>query len=1158
MSTVVLCATGPLDDACQSNTGTFDNTGGLVYLKGQSDADATQWSGGFRFPDAPFATGIVATAVTLKLYVTATSGKSATVKQLKHFIYFHQIANAPEFINSSTTYNVLNRSRTTAYYIRWITEFAAGDSVIDTSTLDSTAKYNFKEAFQLICNGGIGWQTGNAMVVLVIADGTSDAIEATHVSVRSVRSAAFYAPAELIVDSNYATNRQAGMFRGASFSTGTFQGEVQATVTLGGRGISASLGRAGWAGTAPINGPGKAAGQGRATIGSPYTNAMLVADAEWILSCANPNTGSIANRPITEANNTIDPYHSCFAVIGLAEAYMITGDVRYINAAWAYLTWHQSKQNTSTGIIHRYTVSNVAPYVESNMNTYDSTDSYAAMFNVALYAVWTADPDLTKLKNLNNGVSRSLTAINQTWNSSGPSANLTFATPTYPVAYFMDNVEVYLGLVTGERLAFMQGQEVLATQYRSKRDLNLAALENYWNAVDGTYGWAKYDSSVVSRSLWGAEQIPSTPTTGTGANHGNRRAYFLLYPENSAQAWGVIFMNGRMPTSRATDLASKFWTSPNAMAAGLTAYRNSTGVGVRGGAGSSPDTSTASWWLYREDAGWPAMGSMYPVWWKNSDGSWWILPGMMYDSAKARQVAVEGRANAAAVSFAWPYHCGIAGQFISVGRHSQNGSTLGYQITTGGGRGAALGRATVTVGGGGPITEPLGGVGKAAGLGRSAPTVPTKIVSGRGLAAGRGRMVLTGATGVIWRTAVAKVRTTTGWATRTVRVTQGGVNRTPVVRVKQTGSGALSFTGRGHVVGIGRQLPTVVTPSLWLSSVEAAALPTSGTAYNNVVTYAGQALTPMDVLSNQDSKVDSRVLARALLYRRNGTSSYRTQVRDAISSLMSTYTLADPASSWYTLAACRTLYAWPIAADLIDLKTFDPTVDGQFRTWLAGARDKHTSGGASDPDGSIVDIQEQRPNNFGTHASASRIAIDLYLGDTTDLARAVTVFQGWLGDRAQYSDASTPGFNYGADMTWHPNQSLPVPINPVGATLSGRNVDGVLPDDQRRSGAFSSTPWPPPRGSYPWEALQGAVVAAELLHRAGYTPYQWSNEALRRAVEWLVTENDNPANNTYPEALTSDDGWTCYIINKRYGTSYPGIVGGTPGKSMGFADWTHA
>lgn len=327
---------------------------------------------------------------------------------------------------------------------------------------------------------------------------------------------------------------------------------------------------------------------------------------------------------------------------------------------------------------------------------------------------------------------------------------------------------------------------------------------------------------------------------------------------------------------------------------------------------------------------------------------------------------------------------------------------------------------------------------------------------------------------------------------------------------------------------------------IWISPAELAALPTTGSAWKKVTSYAGQSIT-MDVISNQDSSTDVRVLAKALVWGRTKNTSMRSACAKAIADLMQRYPVTQSSSSWYRLATVRTLGAWPIIADVIDLKTYDPSLDARFRTWLLAARNKTASGGP-DGSGSVVTTQEERPNNFGTHASASRIAIDLYLGDATDLARATQVFKGWLGDRTAYA-----GFKYGSDLSWHADPAKPVGINPKGATKQGRNIDGVLPDDQRRSGSFS---YPfTVKGTYPWEALQGVVAAAEMLHRTGLPAFEWSDRAILRAATWLTVTNANPA--------IGDDTWITYVINRRYGTKFAEGAPNSPGKMLGFAEWTH-
>jgi hypothetical protein len=137
------------------------------------------------------------------------------------------------------------------------------------------------------------------------------------------------------------------------------------------------------------------------------------------------------------------------------------------------------------------------------------------------------------------------------------------------------------------------------------------------------------------------------------------------------------------------------------------------------------------------------------------------------------------------------------------------------------------------------------------------------------------------------------------------------------------------------------------------------------------------------------------------------------------------------------------------------------------------------------------------------------------------------------------------GFTYG-DLDWQCNPGQPVGINPAGCTRNGHSIDGVLPDDQRRGGGFV---WPPPQENYVWEALQGAIVQAELLTRAGYPAWQWENQALRRAINWLHEQANYPA--------AGDDSWQPWLFNHTYGTNFPAPLPSSPGKGMGWTDWTH-
>jgi hypothetical protein len=163
----------------------------------------------------------------------------------------------------------------------------------------------------------------------------------------------------------------------------------------------------------------------------------------------------------------------------------------------------------------------------------------------------------------------------------------------------------------------------------------------------------------------------------------------------------------------------------------------------------------------------------------------------------------------------------------------------------------------------------------------------------------------------------------------------------------------------------------------------------------------------------------------------------------------------------------------------------------------------------------------------------------VYLKDRKEIERTARVFRGWLGDRRAHA-----GFKYG-ELDWQGNPQRPVGINPKGATRNGQNIDGVLPDDMRRGGPLR---FPPGKTKYVWEALQGAIVQAEILYRAGYDTWEWEDRAILRAVEFLYRIGWK---------AEGDDTWQIWLVNRRYGTSLPTSDKARPGKNMGWTDWTH-
>ncbi len=316
---------------------------------------------------------------------------------------------------------------------------------------------------------------------------------------------------------------------------------------------------------------------------------------------------------------------------------------------------------------------------------------------------------------------------------------------------------------------------------------------------------------------------------------------------------------------------------------------------------------------------------------------------------------------------------------------------------------------------------------------------------------------------------------------------------------------------------------------IWISAEEIAKLPTSGAAWENLLG-AAQQPTNAPNLFEQNDPTNVHVLAKALVFARLKEEKYRDEVMAALRAVLAT----QASSEARTLALGRELLAYVIAADLIDLHHHAPALDEQFRAKLKALRSTPFK------ERTLISTHEQRPNNWGTHAGASRVAIAAYLNEADELQRCAQVFRGWLGEREAYSN-----FKFGK-LAWQADSTQPVAINPKGARREGHSLDGVLAEEMRRAGKFA---WPPPHENYVYEALQGALAQAVVLHRAGYNVWEWGDRALLRAFAWLYDEAKFPAR--------GDDAWQVHVVNHFYKINFPATTPCAPGKNMAWTDWLY-
>ncbi len=338
------------------------------------------------------------------------------------------------------------------------------------------------------------------------------------------------------------------------------------------------------------------------------------------------------------------------------------------------------------------------------------------------------------------------------------------------------------------------------------------------------------------------------------------------------------------------------------------------------------------------------------------------------------------------------------------------------------------------------------------------------------------------------------------------------------------GQETLVMTSNRFVKALFQQIPTPRTDSgILFGTAELATLPVSGPAWTVLLAEADKITGPPNV-SNKDDSVNVRVLAKALAFARIGGERYRSDVIAACVAAIGTE------AGGRTLALGRELLAYVIAADIVKLPGPENTA---FKNWLRQVRARDLQGRT------LQTTHEDRPNNWGTNAGATRAAIALYLEDWQDLARTALVFKGYLGDRAAYAE-----FDYG-ELSWQHDPLQPVGINPKGATKDGYSIDGVMPDDMRRGASFQV---PPAFTGYPWGALQGVVVLAEILYRAGYDSWSWEEQAILRSVQFLQDLGWE---------ATGDDTWIPWMINLRYGTNIKARTPTISGKNFGWTDWLY-
>jgi PKD repeat protein len=340
--------------------------------------------------------------------------------------------------------------------------------------------------------------------------------------------------------------------------------------------------------------------------------------------------------------------------------------------------------------------------------------------------------------------------------------------------------------------------------------------------------------------------------------------------------------------------------------------------------------------------------------------------------------------------------------------------------------------------------------------------------------------------------------------------------------------------------------PPADTAGILLSPAQLAALPTTGAGWQAIVDRVNSPYGGCYCLGQRDDS-NKDVLAHALYGARLGDATAKAFVRDKISAVM-----AGGRDTNDVLATLRNLSAYIISADLIDLKTYAPSVDTSFRSWLRTEINFNYAGGGGG--GSVVSIHDYKANNFGTHAGADRLAADLYLGTTADLADYQTARDVWYGWAT--GDPFTDGRNWtGTNWQCTPTGTTAYGINPAGCTRDGHSFDGIIPEDMTRQGEYTGAwppytgPWPPATGggeNYIQGAMDGATLSFAIITHHGENAWAWGSNAAKRQLDWKYANGQPPY---------SGFKWQIPVIEKAYGVDYTGNDPTATSTNFGYADW---
>ena len=209
--------------------------------------------------------------------------------------------------------------------------------------------------------------------------------------------------------------------------------------------------------------------------------AFAETETAWLASLQLDN-GALPMTYTANGEVSVNPYFSCYTALALLDRPEL-----YLENVKNYFAWHFANPNTKEndyagvdGTIYDYKVTVVdgkAVSAKIGERRYDSSDSYAAMFLIALNKYYEVTGDAEYIIANSDDIARVVNAMTATMNN-----GLAYACPDYKVKYIMDNSEVYEGAIAATNLF-----EVINTAtgtHKSTLDLCKETAEDVADAIE--------------------------------------------------------------------------------------------------------------------------------------------------------------------------------------------------------------------------------------------------------------------------------------------------------------------------------------------------------------------------------------------------------------------------------------------------------------------------------------------------------------------------------------------------------------------------------------------------------------------------------------------------------------------------------------------------